>query len=65
MAQDDERRRAGLCADCRHAQVIRSDRGSEFYQCRKSFEDPRFAKYPRLPVVRCEGYEVKLLTPGS
>lgn len=25
--------------------------------CRLSETDPRFQKYPALPVVRCEGYE--------
>lgn len=47
---------AGLCTDCRFAAVIRSDRGSVFYQCRLSFTDPRFDKYPRLPVRNCPGY---------
>jgi hypothetical protein len=47
---------AGLCADCRFARVIRSDRGTVFYQCGKSFEDSRFPKYPRLPVHACPGY---------
>jgi hypothetical protein len=55
--REEERKRAGLCADCRWAQVIRSDRDSEFYQCRKSFVDVRFSKYPRLPVRECTGHE--------
>ncbi|MGA8764014.1 MAG: hypothetical protein WB562_14205 [Candidatus Sulfotelmatobacter sp.] len=46
----------GLCGDCVNAQRIKSDRGSEFIQCQLSFSDPRFAKYPRLPVLACEGY---------
>jgi hypothetical protein len=46
----------GLCADCQFAAVIRSDRGSVFYQCRLSFTDPAFPKYPRLPVLRCSGF---------
>jgi hypothetical protein len=25
--------------------------------CGRSATDPRFPKYPRLPVVRCAGYE--------
>ena len=49
----------GLCADCLHSKTIRSDRGAVFYQCELSFTDPRFAKYPRLPVLACSGY-VKL-----
>ena len=35
---------------------IRSDRGSTFYRCRLSDSDPRFPKYPRLPVLQCAGY---------
>lgn len=48
---------AGLCADCVHVRQIRSERGSTFLQCQLSFTDARFAKYPRLPVVICSGYE--------
>jgi hypothetical protein len=25
--------------------------------CQLAETDPRFAKYPRLPVIRCAGYE--------
>lgn len=46
----------GLCRTCRHAKVIATPRGSTFYLCRLSEADPRFAKYPRLPVVKCVGY---------
>ncbi|PYR55165.1 MAG: hypothetical protein DMF85_20330 [Acidobacteria bacterium] len=49
--------RAGLCATCRHARVIVSDRGSTFYLCERSKTDPTFPKYPRLPVVECTGWE--------
>jgi hypothetical protein len=47
----------GLCGTCRHVRVIRSDRGSIYYLCTLSFEDPRFRKYPTLPVFECRGYE--------
>ena len=47
----------GLCLDCTHARVIRSDRGSTFYLCRLSATDPNFTKYPRLPVLSCSGYK--------
>ena len=53
----DERARVGLCADCRHAQRVESDRWSVFWRCELSASDPRFPKYPRLPVLSCEGYE--------
>jgi hypothetical protein len=48
---------AGLCARCVHCKVIQSDRGSIFYQCLRSFTQPEFPKYPRLPVYACRGYE--------
>jgi hypothetical protein len=48
---------AGLCERCRHAREIRSDRGSRFVLCARSRTDPRFARYPRLPVVTCIGFE--------
>jgi hypothetical protein len=48
--------RVGLCAECRHADVVRSAR-STFYRCRRSFTDARFPKYPALPVVECAGFE--------
>jgi hypothetical protein len=50
---------AGLCGDCTNARRMESDRGSVFILCKLSFEDSRFAKYPRLPVVACSGYAAK------
>jgi hypothetical protein len=47
----------GLCASCTHAQTVASPKGSTFTLCRLSFTDPRFAKYPRLPVLVCSGYQ--------
>jgi hypothetical protein len=46
----------GLCGGCRHCQVVETPR-SVFYLCRRSFTDPRFRKYPALPVRVCSGYE--------
>lgn len=37
--------------------LITSGRGSQFLLCRKSKDDPRFAKYPPQPIGRCSGYE--------
>lgn len=50
---------AGLCATCKHVQVIENDRGSRFFRCQRSDTDPGFAKYPRLPVVVCLGHAVR------
>ncbi|MGD0840313.1 MAG: hypothetical protein ABSA32_04055 [Candidatus Acidiferrales bacterium] len=55
----EERLRAGLCADCKYAQQVVSDRGASFYLCQLSFTNPSFAKYPALPVRSCAGYESK------
>ncbi|MGB8011033.1 MAG: hypothetical protein WCF68_05430 [Terriglobales bacterium] len=46
----------GLCQNCQHSRQIESDRGSIFLRCDLSLQDPRFAKYPRLPVLVCSGY---------
>src|ERR1017187_2661550 len=46
----------GLCATCGHVDTVRSDRGSTFLRCRLSDVDPRFPKYPTLPVVECIGW---------
>jgi hypothetical protein len=51
---------AGLCAACLHARRIESPHGSVFYLCELSHTDPRFPKYPRLPVLSCDGYKKKL-----
>jgi hypothetical protein len=49
---------AGLCASCRHARVVRTER-SAFWLCERSRSDPAFPRYPRLPVLRCRGYEAR------
>lgn len=48
---------AGLCATCVHRELIVSDRGSEFLLCGLSRTDSRYAKYPRLPVLACDGWQ--------
>jgi len=56
-SQREQLARVGLCTLCRHARVIRSAKDSEFWLCERSKLDPRFAKYPRLPVRTCAGFE--------
>ena len=57
----DEPRQArpevGLCADCRHARVQETTRGSRFWRCLRAESDPRFRRYPALPVRICPGFE--------
>ncbi|HEY7540170.1 MAG TPA: hypothetical protein VIF11_08525 [Methylomirabilota bacterium] len=53
----------GLCARCANARVINSARGSSFVLCGLSRTDERFAKYPRLPVVACVGFQAVTAPP--
>ena len=54
---------AGLCQTCVHARLQRTARGSEFWRCLRADADPRFPRYPRLPVLACPGYERR--APGD
>ena len=47
----------GRCRDCVHHRVTGNRNGSRFHLCGRSNGDPRFPKYPPLPVVDCEGYQ--------
>jgi len=47
---------AGLCAHCAHVRIVSSARGSTFYLCGLSTTDPRFPRYPQLPILECSGY---------
>jgi len=60
--QSKEQLSAGLCGDCIHSREVESARGSTFILCNLSLTDPRLPKYPRLPVLTCEGYKKKALT---
>jgi hypothetical protein len=55
----------GLCDSCRHQQLVPNRRGSVFSLCRLSKVDPRFAKYPRIPVLECTGYERRAAPDSS
>jgi hypothetical protein len=46
---------AGLCARCAHLQLLSSPR-SVFVRCGLAATDPRFPRYPALPVTACAGY---------
>jgi hypothetical protein len=69
MNDRDERRQdaipAGLCDTCRHVRVITSDRGSRFIMCELAKTDPRFRRYPALPVLACQGYERRESETGA
>ena len=54
--RDDLRLTAGLCAACRHLQIVRSKR-SRFVRCALSEQDPAFPRYPPLPRLDCGGFK--------
>jgi hypothetical protein len=55
---------AGLCATCRWMRIVTNRRGSVFYRCALADTDPRFVRYPPLPVLECSGYEKEALAPS-
>jgi hypothetical protein len=59
----EDHEQAGLCASCAHARVQPNARGSRFWRCARADADPRFRRYPPLPVLRCEGHEAGDVRP--
>lgn len=55
-ASDSEK--VGLCASCTHCRTVTGVR-SVFVMCERAADDPSFARYPRLPVHTCRGYELQ------
>lgn len=51
-------RDVGLCGSCVQMRQVLSDRGSIFYRCMLSDRNPAFARYPRLPVRSCPGWQL-------
>jgi hypothetical protein len=47
----------GLCLTCRWMRAVTNRRGSTFFRCGRADTDPRFARYPALPMLACIGYE--------
>jgi len=57
MGRTPSRQPAGLCDSCCHQQLVPNTRGSVFSLCRRSRTEAEFMRYPRLPVLRCPGFE--------
>ena len=57
MRETEREGRVGLCPGCRHVRVVRSRTNQDYYRCERSTADARYPKYPRLPVLRCDGYD--------
>ena len=54
----------GLCARCRHARIVETPR-SRFWLCERSRQDTSFARYPRLPMLSCRGFEPGTPEPAA
>jgi hypothetical protein len=52
-------RDVGLCSLCRFATTQLSSRESTFWRCRRADVDPKFQRYPPLPVAECAGFELE------
>lgn len=53
----------GLCAACVHQRLVPNTRGSVFSLCGRAKTDPAFPRYPRLPVMKCSGFEPRDTPP--
>jgi hypothetical protein len=54
-----------LCETCSLMREVVTPKGSRFLLCTMSMTDSRYAKYPRQPIVRCEGYRAKGQSDGQ
>lgn len=45
-----------LCETCAHNREIVTPKGSRFLLCRRSITEVGYPRYPRQPVVRCDGH---------
>lgn len=49
----------GLCGGCAHARRQPTARGTSFLRCLRADADPRYLRYPPLPVRTCGGFETE------
>ena len=56
----------GLCGSCVACRVVQTGR-STFYLCERSRTDPRYRRYPVIPVCSCAGFEAAAadVAPGG
>ncbi len=55
----------GRCLNCLYARVVGTRANDRYYLCERSIDDPRYARYPRLPMLTCDGHEhrAEIVTP--
>lgn len=54
-----------LCETCAHLREVLTPKGSRFLLCQLALVNPAFAKYPRQPVLRCDGYQPRTAPAAS
>ncbi len=47
----------GLCGSCRYRREVIGRQGAMYVLCRRAESDSNYPKYPRVPMLRCAGYE--------
>jgi hypothetical protein len=47
----------GLCADCQYAKLTQTRHGPAYLRCTRAAWDAALARYPRLPVIECPGFQ--------
>lgn len=47
---------ASLCETCTAMREVLTAKGSRFLLCQLAQTDPNYPKYPRQPVVKCQGF---------
>ena len=65
LMTDRDDSHVGLCATCNWVRIVTNRRGSVFYRCLRADTDPRFLRYPPLPVQSCPGYERRTPSEGA
>lgn len=55
----------GLCADCMHARLNHTRRGTTYLRCTRAAWDDRLVRYPHLPVRRCPGFTPRSSVPAA
>jgi len=49
-----------LCQTCASMREIVTPKGSRFLLCQLAKDDPAYPKYPPQPIVRCDGYQLRV-----
>jgi len=54
-----------LCESCASMREVITPKGSRFLLCQLAITNPDYPKYPKQPIVRCDGYQKNEQTVGN